>query len=289
MNEIAFPGLDIYLENVPSSFKIFGFEIALYGLVIALGMFLAISLISRVAVREGYSSDIFFDISLIAIFFGVIGARIYYVIFSWDYYKEHLGEIFNLRRGGLGIYGGILLGIFSVYIYTKYKKIDFLNTVDIMIVGVPVGQMMGRWGNFFNREAFGGYTHNLFRMEIPLMRVRESDVNEDILNHLVSREGIDFISVHPTFLYESLVSLSLVIILLVFFKYKKYKGEVFFLYNILYGIGRFIIEGLRTDQLVIGKTGVPISQVVAMILIICGLLGFYFTKKKSWIIESTKS
>lgn len=285
MNDIIFPGLGIHLKDVPISFNVFGFEVALYGLVIAIGMFLAVTLISKLSVKEGYSADTFFDLTMIAIVFGIIGARVYYVIFSWNYYKDHLGEILNLRKGGLGIYGGILLGIVAVYVFTRIKKIDFLSAVDIMIIGVPLGQMMGRWGNFFNREAFGDYSSGIFRMEIPLEMVRSQDVTDQIRNHLIEKNGLTWISVHPTFLYESFLCLIILLILIFYLGKRKYKGEVFFLYNILYGVGRFIIEGLRTDQLVIGSTGIPISQVVAVCLILGGLFGLYLTRQRKWIVK----
>ena len=247
----------------------FGFEIAYYGIVIALGMIVAMMCIMARAKSFGDDQDKFLDITLWTIAIGVVGARLYYVIFSWDYYKDNLVDIINLRNGGLGIYGGILAGILAAVLLCKHSKIPFWHFADVVIPGVLIGQIMGRWGNFFNREAFGQYTDNLLAMQLPVDAVRSrSDITAEMWANAVMINGDTYVSVHPTFLYESLWNLGVLIIILVLTKRIKFDGELFFIYMFMYGLGRFMIESLRTDQLTIGSTGVAISQVVAVAMMV---------------------
>ena len=283
-NTIIFPNLHITLNNVGKSISVFGFEIAFYGIIIAVGMILGSSIIMKNAKRQGYKEDDFLDIIIWTLVFGVIGARAYYVIFSWDLYKNDLLSIFNLRQGGLAIYGGVLAGMLTAFIVCRVKKIPFLKAADICILGLPVGQAIGRWGNFFNREAFGDYTNNLFAMQIPLSRVRTmDDVTQTMLDHVTTIGQTTFISVHPTFLYESLWSVGVFIFLLIMSHHLKFNGEAILLYLITYGAGRFWIEGLRTDQLILFNTGIPVSQLLAACMIAFGfimlLIGFNKGKK----------
>jgi phosphatidylglycerol:prolipoprotein diacylglycerol transferase len=283
-NTIIFPNLHITLNNVGKSISVFGFEIAFYGIIIAIGMILGSSIIMKNAKRQGYKEDDFLDIIIWTLVFGVIGARAYYVIFSWDLYKNDLLSILNLRQGGLAIYGGVLAGMLTAFIVCRVKKIPFLKAADICILGLPVGQAIGRWGNFFNREAFGDYTNNLFAMQIPLSRVRTmDDVTQTMLDHVQTIGQTTFISVHPTFLYESLWSVGVFIFLFIMSRHLKFNGEAILLYLITYGAGRFWIEGLRTDQLILFNTGIPVSQLLAACMVAFGfvmlLIGFNRGKK----------
>ncbi|SEI44324.1 phosphatidylglycerol:prolipoprotein diacylglycerol transferase [Lachnospiraceae bacterium A10] len=272
-SQIYFPNLHIYLESVGKNITIGGFTIAYYGMVIALGMLLGGSLVLRKAKKAGKDEDAYLDVVIFTVIFAVLGARIYYVIFAWDYYKNDLLSILNFRQGGLAIYGGIIGGIITAYIVTKIKRIPFLEFADFGILGVPVGQILGRWGNFFNREAFGQYTDGLFAMLIPTDAVRSSsDITTEMWNHIVVMDGVEYISVHPTFLYESIWNIGVLLLLLFLLKRKKYNGEIFFSYLLWYGVGRFWIESLRTDQLLLPNTEIPVSMVVAAVLVIISLI-----------------
>lgn len=262
--DIAFPNLGIYLENVPKSFTIFGVEIALYGIIIGIGVVLAFLLVSVVAKKLGMNPDDFYDLGMYLVIFGILGARIYYVIFSWDYYKHNLSEILNIRQGGLAIYGGVIAGFITLIIYCKMKQKNVFQMGDVAFQGVLVGQIMGRWGNFTNREVFGGYSDGLFAMRLPESAVRNRDITEDIRVHMA--EGTNYIQVHPTFLYESVYNLILLILILVFQNRKKFDGEVILWYFGGYGIGRFVIEGIRTDRLLIGGTNIAISQLLGILM-----------------------
>lgn len=268
---IRFVNLGIEIESLPKTFNLFGLEVAFYGLIIAIGMFLAMMLAFHEAKVTGQDVDMYYDFAIWLIVCSVVGARLYYVIFQWEQYKDNLLEIFNLRSGGLAIYGGILTGIITAIIYAKVKKQNFWQLADVAIVSVLVGQMIGRWGNFFNREAYGGYTDGLFAMQIRLDEAG-GVVTEELLSHLAVVDGISYIQVHPTFLYESLWNLGLFILILIFRRRKKFEGEVFAWYAIGYGIGRFIIESLRTDQLLLPIVNIPVSQVVSIGMILAGII-----------------
>lgn len=280
-NSIIFPNLHITLYNVEKGFYIGSFFIAFYGVIIAIGMLVGVSFILKEAKRVGFDEDKFLDICIITIVVGVLGARAYYVIFAWDYYKDNLLGIFNIRQGGLAIYGGVLAGIASVVILSKIRKHDILKVLDVCIFGVVIGQIFGRWGNFFNREVFGQYTDGLLAMLLPVNSVRSQlDITPEMLSHLVEIDGVQFVSVHPTFLYESLWNLGLLIIMLLMRKKKKFNGQIFFTYLIGYGAGRFWIEGIRTDQLKLWGTNLPVSQLIAAILIVVGSGLFMYKLKK---------
>lgn len=269
---INFPNLGIYFEHVGKNIMIGDFSIAYYGIIIAFGMLCGIALASTVARLDGRNPDTYFDLAMWAIIFSIIGARVYYVIFRWDLYKDDLLNIFNIRQGGLAIYGGIIAAIITTFVFAKIKELSFGELCDTACLGLILGQIIGRWGNFFNREAFGGWCDGLFAMQIPLSAVRSGDCTEELLNHVITINGIEFIQVHPTFLYESLWNLVLLILLLVYFKHRKFDGEVFLLYLFGYGIGRFWIEGLRTDQLLIPYINVPVSQVLAAVLAVVAIV-----------------
>lgn len=270
ITDIAFPNLKIYLENVPKRFEIFGVEIALYGVVIAIGMLLAISLVAYVAKKSGQNADMYWDLALITIIVGVMGARLYYVAFSWDSYKDNLKSILNLREGGLGIYGGIIAGFLAMFVFAGIKKLRPTLIADTAVPGIALGQIIGRLGNFFNREAFGEYTDGLFAMRLPIDAVRGSDISENIAAHIEA--GVNYIQVHPTFLYEGMWNTGLLILMMILWRYKRFDGEVALLYFGGYGIGRFFIEGLRTDQLQIGNSGIAVSQMLGLTLFVAALV-----------------
>ena len=267
---IRFVNLGIEIEDIGKNISVFGFEIAYYGIVISIGMILALFLVFRDAKVTGQNVDDYYDLAIFVIVFGIIGARLYYVIFDWDEYKDHLVSVFYIRNGGLAIYGGIIAGILTGLIFSRVKKLSFARLADTGILGLIVGQIVGRWGNFFNREAFGGYTDNLLAMQIKLDEVG-GVITPSIMKHLKVVDGIEYIQVHPTFFYESLWNLLTLIAILIYKKHKKFDGEIICLYLVSYGIGRFLIESLRTDQLKIPMTDIAVSQVVSVGIAVVGV------------------
>lgn len=267
---IRFVNLGIEIKNMGKSLSVFGFDIAYYGIIIAIGMILALIMVLREAKRTGQNMDNYYDLAIFVIIFGIIGARIYYVIFEWDLYNDDILSILNIRNGGLAIYGGIIGGVVAALIFAKVKKLEFWQIADTAVIGLLIGQILGRWGNFFNREAFGDYTDNLFAMQIKYDEVG-GVITSNIEKHIQVVDGIKYIQVHPTFLYESLLNLVVLIIILLYRKNKKFHGELISIYMIGYGIGRFFIEGLRTDCLLLPIIDFPVSQVVSLILVICGI------------------
>ena len=268
---IRFPHLGIYLPNVGKTISVFGFDIAYYGITIAIAMIVGISIALHEAKRTGQNQDTYLDLLMLTMLTSVVGARIYYVIFSWSNYKDNLGEILNIRNGGLAIYGGIIAGVITVFVYSKITKMKFLQIADTVCMGLAAGQIIGRWGNFFNREAFGEYTNNLLAMQLPVSAVRENEITSAMWNHVVTIGGVEYIQVHPTFLYEGLWNLMVLLFLFWFRKRKKFEGELFFCYLAGYGVGRFWIESLRTDQLLLPGIHVPVSQMLSAVLVIVSL------------------
>ena len=278
--EISFPNLGIYLKNVGKSIDLFGIEIAYYGIIIGTAILLGFWIAAREAKRTGQNPENYLDMGIIGVIAGIVGARLYYVIFSWDMYKDNLLDIFNLREGGLAIYGGVIAAVISVLVLAKVKHLSAPQIFDTIAMALLNGQMLGRWGNFFNREAFGGYTDSLFAMRLPLDAVRSPDVTEQMRRHIERIDGVSYIQVHPTFLYESLWCMVLLIILFAYRKHKKYEGELFLMYLFGYGLGRFWIEGLRTDQLLLPGVGIAVSQLLAGAIVVgTGAAMLYLRKK----------
>ena len=281
--DIWFVNLGLKLSNMSRSFSVFGFDIYFYGCIIALSVLAGLTVAMRVAKKTGQNPETYMELVIYAVIFGIIGARIYYVAFSWDDYKDNLLQVFNLRGGGLAIYGGVIGGALTAFLYSRKKKLSPLLIMDTACCGLITGQCTGRWSNFVNMEAFGRYTDNLLAMRLNLDKVNPSMVSAEHLEHLIEVDGVRYIQVHPTFLYESLWSLMVLILLLVFTKRKKFEGQIFLMYLAGYGTGRFWIEGLRTDQLQIGGTGLAVSQLLSAVLVIVSvvflILGFSRQKK----------
>lgn len=266
--DISFPNLGIYLEHVGKSVSVFGFEIAYYGMIIGAAILIGFVWAFHEAKKTGQNPDDYLDLGLAGIICGIVGARVYYIAFSWEMYKDNLWSVFNLREGGLAIYGGVIGAAAAVLIGTRIKKLKIGPVFDTMALVLLNGQMLGRWGNFFNREVFGDYTDSLLAMRLPLDAVRSRDVSELMMEHLTVIDGVSYIQVEPTFLYESLWCAALLILLVLFKRHRKYDGEVFLLYISGYGVGRFWIEGIRTDQLLLPGIGIPVSQLLAAVTVV---------------------
>ena len=280
---ISFPNLGIDISDLPKTFNLFGIDIAFYGLIIGIGMLLGMLLAFREAKVTGQNVEDYLDLALFCIIFAIVGARLYYVIFQWDNYKDNLMSIFNIRQGGLAIYGGIIGGVLTGYIISRIKKLNFWQLGDTACLGMLVGQIIGRWGNFFNREAFGDYTDNFLAMQIRESDVYTGYITDNIANNIAVVDGIRYIQVHPTFLYESLWNLCLLIIILLYTKHKKFDGELFAIYVFGYGLGRVWIEGLRTDQLMIG--GFAVSQLLSAGIIVAAVVFLIWKGRKEKTAE----
>ncbi len=301
--DINFPHLGLYFKNVRDGFSVFGLRIALYGVCIGLGMILGYLIVEWNAKRTGQNSEMYLDFTIIAIIISVICARIYYVIFNWKAFSGNPVSVFDIRSGGLAIYGGVIGGITTAVVFARIKKINVGLFTDTAIIGLLTGQIIGRWGNFFNRECFGTYTDGLFAMQVDvrdtasyfsptdsiehvnnLFAGKEKALENvmEIRNHAIVTETATYIQVHPTFLYEALWNLALLIFLVLYTKHKKFNGEICLLYLIGYGLGRFWIEGLRTDQLFLFNTRIPVSQLLSAVLVILGaaVYGILFLKSK---------
>lgn len=247
VHEIGFPGLNLEFTINREAFSVFGVSIYWYGIILCLGFVLGALYINSRVEEFGATKDDLLNCLLICVPSGIIGARIYYVIFEWSYYKDNLLEIFNTRSGGIALYGSVIGAFIGLYVYSRVKKLSFLTLCDLGAMGFLVGQFVGRWGNFINGEAHGDVTNLPWGMTID-----------------------GSAPVHPTFLYESLWNLVGFLVIHFYSKRRKFKGEIVLMYIAWYGLGRVWIEGLRTDSLYLGS--LRISQVVAGVSCIIAVL-----------------
>lgn len=282
--EIWFPNLGIEIQHLDRvAVSIFGIEIYWYAIIIVSGMILAFMLAQHEAKRTGQDPDMYWDFGIIAIIVAVICARLYFVVFSWDMYKDNLIKIFATREGGLAIYGGVIGGIATGVVFSKIKKVKLGKLADVAGPSIILGQAIGRWGNFINREAFGGYTESLFALRYKIEQVY--DIPQSVFDKKILYNGVEYIQVQPTFLYESLWNLAVFTFLICYKKNKKFEGEVFILYLLGYSLGRVWIEGLRTDQLIIGSTGIAVSQLLAALLIVASIVLLVYNRRKIKKVE----
>ena len=283
MNGIYFPGLGISLPNVPNSITIFGFEIKFYGIIIAIGFIIALKIAMSQGKKTGLTEDDYLDYWLWMIIPTILSARLYYIIFNL---KEYVGEgisfgeslrrMIDIRQGGLAIYGGIIGGVIVSYVFTKKRKIYLPQFADNIVYGILIGQILGRWGNFFNREVFGGFTDSFIRMGIPVEYFRTEGsythlyqsgvITDTMVKNTEIINGQECITVMPSFLLEGLWNLAILLFVIWYRKRKKFDGELSMIYIFGYGLGRFLIEGNRTDSLMIGP--LKISQVVAVLCMV---------------------
>ncbi len=263
---ISFPFLGGWTVNPPASFSLFGRDIYLYGVMVALAFLVGILLCARFAPKFGISTENFYDLVLWVIPLSILGARLYFVIFQADYYLAHPAEILAVWEGGLAIYGGLIAGFLTTFVYCRCKKLSFPAMLDVLSFGVLPGQAIGRWGNFFNREAFGAETEVFCRMG------------------LTAPDG-STIYVHPTFLYESLWNLCGLLLLILFARSgkRRYDGQCILLYFLWYGLGRSWIEGLRTDSLYLGSTGIRVSQLLSVILVFVSATILILNRRKNHV------
>ncbi len=265
------------VDSILASFNFFGTDVTIrwYGAIIAFGFLLAVLWGGRMAYKWKMSLDKMIDVLIFGTFAAIIGARLYYVIFRWDYYSQNIGEIFQIWNGGLAIYGGIIGGIIAAFITCRFNKLNFFNLLDCASMSLLIGQGIGRWGNFANQEAFGTNT------TMPWGMKSEKTMNY-LIDHLEELEELGMSVnpaeyVHPTFLYESLWCIgSFLILLVIYKKFRKFSGQLFLTYGVLYGTGRTIIEGFRTDSLYIGNTSLRVSQVLSLVVVLLFLAVLVF-------------
>ena len=256
MEKINFEGLGLSF-NINNSFDINGVKIYWYGIIIITGIVIALLLCKKDDGKYNIKFEDILELFLFVLPLSIICARLYYILFRLDYYMQNPQEILNIRNGGLAIYGGIIGGILTIIVFCKKKKIKFLNMLDYLAPYLALGQCIGRWGNFFNGEAHGTETLSLFRMGIM--------------------ENGNYIQVHPTFLYESICTLIIFIFLFKIRNKRKYSGQLTYWYFFLYGIARAIIEGFRTDSLMLGN--IRISQILSIVLSL--VFGILLYKKRN--------
>ena len=272
--EISFPKLGWVFHIKRTAFTVFGLDIQWYGILITIGLLLALLYCFSKMKRFGIDSDRALDVAIVGIIGGLVGARLYYVAFRWDEYKGNLKEIFNTRGGGLAIYGGIIGALLFGLIACKIRKVKMLPMLDVTVLGFLIGQGIGRWGNFVNQEAFGTNTNSILGMTGGLIQSRirreTSFLDGEMLAH-----GLDVSEkymVHPCFLYESLWCILGFFLLSWYSKHRKYDGQLLLMYLTWYGAERFVVEGLRTDSLYVGSSNLRVSQLLSAIVCIASVV-----------------
>ena len=267
VNFIEFPNLGIRLNISPIAFSIGNITVHWYGIIIAAAIMIALALASKQSKKFDINEDDFLDMFLIALPVSIIFARLFFVVFTWDSYKNNLLGIFRIWEGGLAIYGAIIGAVLSVFIYSRWKKIDMLYLMDFACVYLPLAQAIGRWGNFTNQELYGSNTDLPWGMTGNIIQMFPSP-------------GVDGTRlVHPTFLYESILNILVFLLLLRIRKNHKVKGSVFAAYLMLYSFVRFMMEFLRTDEFGVGA--IRYNQVFAVAVFIGALIWLIYLNKRS--------
>lgn len=271
---VRFPNLGFLFEYEDRTFSVLGFDITIYGILMAVSLLVSMVVILLCARWQKMNLNLCLGASIVALLGGVIGARLFYIVFSWSQFSGKSWRILcDIRSGGMSVYGAILGGAFAAALFCRGSKTSFWKMADIVCMGLLSGQIIGVWGNFFNREAFGEYTDSLFAMGLPLDSVQSSAVTKLMKQHLIIFRDMDYIQVHPLFFYESIWCLLLLLILLLYTWKKKFEGEIFLRYLAGYGLGKCVIEWLRTDKLYIPKTKISVSLLVsAALFLICGIV-----------------
>ena len=284
LSSIRFPKLKLYFEQLPEGFEFFGMQLTFKGILVACALIFGLLMAQLQAKRTKQQPELYLDFALYAVLFSFVGARIFYVIFRWEYYRENFWTVFNVRDGGLSIYGAIIAAIITAAVYAKAKKLSFTLLTDTAVIGLLMGQVVGRFGDFFSREAFGCYTDGLFAMHIPQkdagidflctiqnLTERYEKQEQTFLNLVEIREkvvlfeGVRYIQVHPLFLYEIIWNVCLLLFLFLYTKYKKFDGEILLLYLVGYGIGKVWMESLRIDALFLWEIGISSFQMIAIV------------------------
>lgn len=260
---VRFPNLGLEFEYVPVSVRVFGFEITFFGILLAVGMLLGMVFVVLEAKRKKQDANLYLGMMIFGLAGGFIGARFFYVLLSWSVYKTDIMKVFDTRSGGMVFYGGLLGGVLAAAIFCRIKKAAFMEMADVAVKGLLIGQIIGRWGNFFNRESFGEYTSNVLTMQLPLSNVRAGEVTPWMRENLVTIDNVSYIQATPLFLYESIWCLLLLLLLFVWNRRKLFAGEIFMRYLAGYGFGRFFIEWIRTDKMFLPGTDIAVNQAIS--------------------------
>lgn len=250
----------------PIAFSIFGLEIRWYGIIMASAILIGILMALRESKKAGLKEDIILDLAIWTVPISVLCARLYYVMFSWSEYKNNLINVLAFRQGGMAIHGALIGAFLSGYIFIRVKKLNFLQLADIVAPSIVIGQAIGRWGNFLNQEAHGGPVTEKFISIFPTFIKNQMLINGQYY--------------HPTFLYESISCFLIFIILIAYKKYKSSNGELMAIYMILYSLERFIVEGLRTDSLMLGS--IRVAQLISLVISFSGLYLLFFLRSKKY-------
>lgn len=270
---VRFPGVGIELNNLPKGFNILRMEITIKGLFVLLALIAGFAIVIYEAHSTWQDVEMYLNLGLCAIIVGIIGSRICYVIYSWDYYKNNILEIFNVLNGGGSMYGGILAAMIPCIIVAGKKKVPILKVADTMSLGLALGQAVGNIGGLFSRGDFGRFTDGFTSMQIKYDEVK-GVVNQKIIDNLVRIDGVSYIQVHPTFLYRAAICLVLFILLMIFKRFKKMDGDIVLWYVAGYSLGNIIVDFFRISSFGFLGTGFSLLQFVSALFFV-GAVGIY--------------
>ena len=275
---INFPNLGVHFDNVRRAFSVLGFDITMYGIMVGLGFLIALIAIILCVALSDQHEDNYIDLFILGTITSLVGARIFYVILTWSDYKGHFFEIFNLRKGGMEIFGALIGLIVLVVIFTKIRQIPTGRVFDTITPALILGQIMSLIGHYFAREGFGEYTDGPFAMELPLDAVRISDVTDRMKNHIEVVDSVRMIKMHPIFLYEIVLCIAILIGILVYSKNKEVEGQMFNIYLGAYALGRFFLEGFKEQKHFLPGTKISAIRTLSMLIFLGAVLAFVINR-----------
>ena len=279
LKAINFPNLGLNFESVGYRISIFGIEISYYGILLALAIILGVCVILMEARYTGQHPEDYLELAIFALPAAIIGARLYYVIFSWSTYKSSLGRIFRFWEGGYAFYGGLFAAILVIVIFANLRQMWTAEVLDTATIGLVLGQAVASFGSFFNREGFGEYTDGLFAMQLPIEALRIADVTDKMRNHIIEIEGVRFVQVSPLFFYQFVLCMVLFVVLLIHLRNKEFDGEIFLIFIAVESAFRIWMEGVRTDALCLPFFQISVSRVVAVILLLVSVVGLIYNHR----------
>lgn len=279
LSAINFPNLGLNFESVGYGISIFGIEISYYGILFGVAFLVGVGMILLEAGYTGQHVENYLELVLVATPVSIIGARIFYVLFSWAAYKNSLAHIVFCWEGGYAFYGGFFAAFVMILIFAKMRQMWTAEVLDTLTIGLVIGQAIASFGSFFNREGFGEYTEGIFAMQLPIEILRISDVTDKMRNHMTVVDGVRFVQVTPLFFYRVVICLLLFIGLYLYRKNKDFDGEIFLIYLVVDSASRFWMEGIRTDALYLPVLHWPVSKVLAGIIFVAAIVAIIYNQK----------
>lgn len=279
LKAIQFPNLGLHFGSVGYGISVLGIEISYYGILLALAILVGMGVILMEARYTGQHPEDYLEMAIFALPASILGARVYYVLFSGATYTHSLGRMFKFWEGGYAFYGALFAALFIIVIFAKVRQMWTAEVLDTLTLGLVIGQGIASWGSYFNREGFGEYTEGMFSMLLPIDALRIVDVTDKMRNHISEIDGLCFVQVNPLFFYHFVLCVVLFVVLLVRRQSKEYDGEIFWMYMAAESLFRIWMEGVRTDALCLPFTGIHVSRIVAIFLFLISVAALVYNHR----------